>query len=153
MGCDEIRTLELDNDQDNIEGNTHKNLCSKILSGLLQIDSNFHDTIIKNQEELDDKLRYYIPTKIKKDNSDSLSHNLGDLILTKSHQIDFTKNYLIAINGVNEVLRVEEDNGNYLIFHDKKPGYKNKYMALVVERLPINPGFNFATPKKPFLDA
>ena len=153
MGCDEIRTLELDNDQDNIEGNTHKNLCSKILSGLLQIDSNFHDTIIKNQEELDDKLRYYIPTKIKKDNSDSLSHNLGDLILTKSHQIDFTKNYLIAINGVNEVLRVEEDNWNYLIFHDKKPGYKNKYMALVVERLPINPGFNFATPKKPFLDA
>ncbi len=153
MGCDEIRTFESENEQDNNEANIHKNLCSKILSGLLLSDSNFHDTIIKNQEDLDDKLRSYIPTKIKKDNSDSLSHNLGDLILTKAHQIDFTKNYLIAINGVNRVLRVEEDNGNYLIFHDKQPGYKNKYIALVVERLPINPGFNFASPKQRFLDA
>ena len=152
MGCDEVRTLELENDKENDEPTRQKNLCVKMFTGLLQSDSNFTDTLIKNQEELDDKLRYFIPTKIKKENSDQLCHNLGDLILTKSHEIDFNEYYLIALNGVNRVLRVEEENGNYLIIHDEQPGYKNKYIALVVKKLGLNPEFFYSTKKKGFLD-
>ena len=154
MGCDEVRTLENDpeDEQESNKLGRPKNLCVKIFTGLLQSDANFTDTLITNQNELDDKLRYYIPTKIKKENSDQLSHNLGDLILTKSHDINFSKYYLIAINGVNQVLRVEEENGNYLIVHDDQPGYKNKYIALVVEKLGPNPSFFYASSKKGFLD-
>ena len=152
MGCDEVNTLEPENEQDNNEPVSSKNLCVKMLTGLLQSDCNFTDTLIMNQDELDDKLRLYIPTKIKKENSDTLIHNLGDRILTKADNIDFNKYYLIAINGVNRVLRVEEENGNYLIVHDNQPGYKNKYIALVVEKLGSNPEFFYASPKKGFLD-
>ena len=49
-------------------------------------------------------------------------------------------------------MRVEEENGNYLIVHDNQPGYKNKYIALVVIKIGDSPNFFYESPKKPFLD-
>ncbi len=152
MGCDEVRTLELDEKEDpqNDQFGSKKNVCLKKYTGQLdlQSDNNFKDSIISNMEELEDKLRQYIPTKIKKDDSDVPTFNVGDDILTKSVAIDFSKCYLLAIHGVNQVLRVEEENGNYLIYHDNQPASKNKYFALIVKQIGINPNIFYATPKQ-----
>ena len=152
MGCDEIKTLEIENDPENIQSPKKKNLCVKMLTGLLQKDTNFSDCLIKNQEELEENLRSLIPTKIIKDDSNIPTFNTKDDILTKSANINFDENYLIAINGVNRVLRVEEENGNYLIVHDNQSGYKNKYIALVVIKIGESPSIFYESPKKPFLD-
>ena len=151
MGCDEVRTLEIEDDPEN-NSPKKKNLCVKMLTGFLQKDINFTDSLITNQEELEDNLRSFIPTKIIKDDSNIPTFNTKDDILTKSANINFNKNYVIAINGVNRVLRVEEDNGNYLIIHDNQPGYKNKYIALVVIKIGDSPNFFYESQKKPFLD-
>ena len=153
MGCDEIRTLDPDFDQEN-DGDYAKSqsICSKIYSGSLQIDIVFEDTLIKSQDELDDKLRCYIPTKIKKPDSDDLAFNTKDDILTKSANINFNNNYIIALNGINKVVRVEEMEGNYVIYHDNKSGYRNRYVALVVRKIGPNPKFILATPKRDYLN-
>ena len=151
MGCEEVRTLEIEDDPEN-NSPKKKNLCVKMLTGFLQKDINFTDSLITNQEELEDNLRSFIPTKIIKDDSNIPSFNTKDDILTKSANINFNENYVIAINGVNRVLRVEEENGNYLIIHDNQPGYKNKYIALVVIKIGDSPTFFYESPKKPFLD-
>ena len=148
MGCDEVKTLELDTDnKENDQTPKKRNLCIKMFTGVLQENINFSDTLIKNHEELDEKLRSFIPTKIIKPDSDIPTFNTRDDILTKSANINFQENYLIAINGVNRVLRVEEENGNYLIFHDEQPGDKHKYIALVVSQLGYNPEIFYASPK------
>ena len=153
MGCDEVRTLEQDEDPENNGDNSKpQSLCSQVLYGRLQIDIVFEDTLIKNQDELDDKLRCYIPTKIKKPDSDDLTFNTKDDLLTKSAKIDFNNYYVIALNGINKVVRVEEIEGNYIIYHDNKSGYRNRYAALVVRKIGVNPQFKLASPKKPFLN-
>ena len=151
MGCDEVRTLEIEDDPEN-KFSKKKNLCVKMLTGFLQKDINFTDSLITNQEELEDNLRSFIPTKIIKDDSNIPTFNTKDDILTKSANINFNENFVIAINGVNRVFRVEEENGNYLIVHDNQPGYKNKYIALVVIKIGDSPNFFYESPKKPFLD-
>ena len=153
MGCDEIRTLEIDEEKENNQSPKKKNLCVKMLTGFLQKDTNFTDSLITNQEELEENLRSFIPTKIIKDDSNIPTFNTKDDILTKSAIINFNDYYLIAINGVNRVLRVEEENGNYLIVHDNQAGYKNKYIALIVVKIGESPNFFYESPKKPFLDA
>ena len=153
MGCDEIRTLEIDEEKENNQSSKKKNLCVKMLTGFLQKDTNFTDSLITNQEELEENLRSFIPTKIIKDDSNIPTFNTKDDILTKSAIINFNDYYLIAINGVNRVLRVEEENGNYLIIHDNQAGYKNKYIALIVVKIGESPNFFYESPKKPFLDA
>ena len=152
MGCDEIKTEEYYDQMENSNNNFQKkpNLCLKMYSGVLQSDINFTDTLIRNQNELEDKLRSFIPTKIIKDDSEVPTFNTKDDILTNSAKINFAQHYLIAINGVNRVLRVEEENGNYLIYHDNQPGSKDKYLALVVTQIGVDPQFFYATPKKPF---
>ena len=153
MGCDEIRTIEMDEEQEKspIPIKT-KNLCIKMYTGVLQENMNFTDSLIKNHEELEEKLRSFIPTKIIKDDSNIPKFNTKDEILTKCANIDFNDYFLIAINGVNRVTRVEEENGNYLIFNDNQPGYKNKYIALVVTKIGEKPDFFFDNPKQAFLD-
>ena len=150
MGCDEVRTMEAESDESS-ENDGHQSLLKKIYTGFLQKDVEFEDCIIKNQEELDDKLRSCIPTKIKKEDTNTLGFNTKDDILTKSAKLDFQKNYLIALNGINKVIKVEENNGNYVIHHDNKPGYKYRYIALVVSRIGFDPKFILDSPKKPFL--
>ena len=154
MGCDQINTLEIEDKEplpktDISSGK--KNLCIKMYSGHLQSDNNFEDSVIKSLEELEDKLRSFIPTKIRKDGSDIPTFNTKDDILTKSVKINFNDYYLIAINGVNRVLKVEEENGNYLIYHDNQPGEKDKYVALVVSQIGSDPEIFYDTPKKNYL--
>ena len=139
MGCDQIKTEE------DFENNN--NLCIKTYTGDLLPDINFVDSIIRDYEELEEKLRRYIPTKIKKGNSNILTFNTKDDILTKSANINFSENYLIVLRGVNKVLKVEEIKGNYLIYHDNKAGHKNKYIALVVAKIGSEPNIYYDKPK------
>ena len=149
MGCDGINTLEY-YEKENNEISTKKNLCKKIYTGELQPDINFIDSIIKNNEDLEEKLRAFIPTKIKKDGSDIPTFNTKDDILTKSVNFDFNENYLIALRGVNRVLKVEEIEGNYLIYHDNQAGHKNKYISLVVAKIGSEPNIYYDKPKPTF---
>ena len=118
-----------------------------MIEGVLLEEHDFQDCIIKNQEDLEDKLRSYIPTKITDKETNKQILNVKDDILTKSALIDFSKFYLIAINGVNRVLRVDEENGNYLIVHDHQPAKKNKYIALIVTQIGENPSFFYDSNK------
>ena len=137
-----------DNDNSNPPSQTN-NLLIRQYTGLLSEDNDFSDTIIKSSEELNDKLRSFIPSKIKKDNN--YAYNIYDDILTKSEKVNFQDEYIIALNGIHKVLRVEEINGKYLIFHDNQPKEKNSYVAIVVKRISgYNPQFSLANPKRPF---
>ena len=79
MGCDEIKTVEeFEENPENNQFPRPKNLCVKMFTGVLQKDINFTDSLIKNHEELDEKLRSFIPTKILKDNSDTPTFNTRD---------------------------------------------------------------------------
>ena len=51
----------------------------------------FTDTIIKSDNELEDKLRSFISIKVKKENSEELTYNTEDEILTKSIKVDFKR--------------------------------------------------------------
>ena len=150
MGCEQIVTFDSIEDNENSNSpSQNNNLLIRQYAGLLSEDNNFSDTIIKSNDELNEKLRSFIPSKIKKDNN--LTYNIYDDILTKSEKVDFQEEYIIAINGVNKVIRVEEMNGKYLIFHDNQPKEKNSYVAIVVKKIPGNkPEFTFASPKRPF---
>ena len=151
MGCEQIVTFDSIEDNENSNSpSQNNNLLIRQYAGLLSEDNNFSDTIIKSNDELNEKLRSFIPSKIKKDNN--LTYNIYDDILTKSEKVDFQEEYIIAINGVNKVIRVDEMNGKYLIFHDNQPKEKNSYLAMVVKRISgFNPGIIYASPKRPFL--
>ena len=150
MGCEQIVTFDSIEDNENSNSpSQNNNLLIRQYAGLLSEDNNFSDTIIKSNDELNEKLRSFIPSKIKKDNN--LTYNIYDDILTKSEKVDFQEEYIIAINGVNKVIRVDEMNGKYLIFHDNQPKEKNSYVAIVVKKISGNkPEFIFASPKRPF---
>ena len=152
MGCEQILTSDdLENFEKNLPETRTENLLLRTYTGLLTRDKPFTDTLIKSSEELNQKLRDYIPSRIEID-KDKYDLNYDDDILTKTAKINFDEEYIIAINGVNNVLRVEESNGNYLIYHDNQPKEKNVYTALVVKRINgINPKFIFASPKRPFI--
>ena len=150
MGCEQIVTFDSIEDNENSNSPTqNNNLLIRQYTGLLSQDNTFSDTIIKSNDELNDNLRSFIPSKIKKDNN--YTYNIYDDILTKSEKVNFQDEYIIAINGIHKVLRVEELNGKYLIFHDNQPKEKNSYVAIVVKRISgFNPEFTLASPKRPF---
>ena len=150
MGCEQIVTFDSIEDNENSNSPAqNNNLLIRQYTGLLSQDNTFSDTIIKSNDELNDNLRSFIPSKIKKDNN--YTYNIYDDILTKSEKVNFQDEYIIAINGIHKVLRVEEINGKYLIFHDNQPKEKNSYVAIVVKRISgFNPEFTLASPKRPF---
>ena len=150
MGCEQIVTFDSIEDNENSNSPAqNNNLLIRQYTGLLSQDNTFSDTIIKSNDELNDNLRSFIPSKIKKDNN--YTYNIYDDILTKSEKVNFQDEYIIAINGIHKVLRVEELNGKYLIFHDNQPKEKNSYVAIVVKRISgFNPEFTLASPKRPF---
>ena len=150
MGCEQIVTFDSIEDNENSNSpSQNNNLLIRQYTGLLSQDNTFSDTIIKSNDELNDNLRSFIPSKIKKDNN--YTYNIYDDILTKSEKVNFHDEYIIAINGIHKVLRVEELNGKYLIFHDNQPKEKNSYVAIVVKRISgFNPEFTLASPKRPF---
>ena len=112
MGCSgDITNLD---DDDESQGK----LMIRRYTGILFPNSNFVDTLIKSEDELNLKLRKYIPSRIKEENSDELIYNIKDDILTQSVKVDFENQYIIAINGINYVFRVEEEKNNYVVYHD-----------------------------------
>ena len=113
MGCSGD-IINLDDDE------SQGKLMIRRYTGILFPNSNFVDTLIKSEDELNLKLRKYIPSRIKEENSDELIYNIKDDILTKSVKVDFENQYIIAINGINYVFRVEEENNNYVVYHDNK---------------------------------
>ena len=155
MGCEQILTFEetepFNRGSPETQPTKPTNLLLRAYKGILSPDSNFTDTLIKSEAELIAKLRDYIPSQIEIGN-DKYDYNCDDDILTRTAKINFNEEYIIAINGVNKVLRVEENDGKYMIYHDNQPKEKNSYIALVVKRIDgFNPKFIFASPKRPFL--
>ena len=146
MGCAGIEANDLD------DNDYTKNLVIRICKGQLIQNSIFTDTLIKSEKELDDKLRSFIPLKIKKENSEELTYNTKDDILTKSIKVDFEKQYIIALNGINNIYNIKEANNNYIIYHDNQPSIKEKYIAIVVQKLEGEPRIILSSPKRPFLN-
>ena len=145
MGCSGLETDLEDNDDE-------KNLLIKIYKGELTKNSLFTDTIIKSDNELEDKLRSFIALKVKKENSEELTYNINDEIWTKSNKFDFKRQYIIALNGINNINNVQKsDDNNYIIYHDNQPSASDEYIAIVVKKIRGKPSFILASPKKPFL--
>ena len=146
MGCAGKEPNVLDDNEET------KVLIYKICKGELIKNSIFTDTLIKSEKELDDKLRSFIPLKIKKENSEELTYNTKDDILTKSIKVDFEKQYITALNGINKIYNIKQANNNYIIYHDNQPSIKEKYIAIVVQKLEGEPRIILASPKRPFLN-
>ena len=89
------------------DNDDEKNLLIKKYKGELTKNSMFTDTIIKSDNELEDKLRSFIALKVKKENSEELTYNTEDEILTKSIKVDFKRQYIIALNGINDIYEVQ----------------------------------------------
>ena len=142
MGCSGD-IINLDDDE------SQGKLMIERYTGILSPNSNFVDTLIKSKEELNLKLRRYIPLRIKEENSDELIYNIKDDILTKSVKVDFENQYIIAINGINYVFRVEEENNNYVVYHDNKKREKEFYIAIVVKKIEGESRIILSPPKMP----
>ena len=127
-----------------IKINSNKpNLSENILYGYLE--GNFRDCLITNDKELEEKLINFIPTKIPNDNNpNELVHNVLDDIITQSVEFNFDKNNIIALRGINKILKVEECNGNYLVFQNERKEISSKYIAIIVKKLNGNPQIKFA---------
>ena len=133
------------------DNDDEKNLLIKKYKGELTKNSMFTDTIIKSDNELEDKLRSYIALKVKKENSEELMYNTEDEILTKSIKVDFKRQYIIALNGINDIDKVKKSDNNYIIYHDNQPSTSDEYIAIVVKKIKGEPSFILASPKKPCL--
>ena len=157
MGCQSSNTSENDVKQANenkINNNEKENELDKnqidediligMYSGLLIRGLNFKNCLIKSQDEYITNLRMFIPTKIPKKQKNSSGFNLDDKILTNSLDINFNKNYIIALTGFNNIENVENNNGNYLIYHDGKLNNEDRYLALIVKKLDGNPEILFS---------
>jgi hypothetical protein len=109
--------------------------------GILKKNSQFNACLITNYYELEEKLIEFIPTRIKFNNKDEF--NINDNIITNSLNFNFDENFLIAVNGVNDILKVEEKGGNYLIFHDNIAVNPEKYICVVVKQIIGTPQISF----------
>ena len=130
-------------DEENIEQKEQSILIASF-SGFLIKGLNFQNCLIKSQDELVSKLRMFIPAKIKKKNKKSLVYNLEDKILSNSININFNKNYIIALSGFKNIKDVKIENRHYIIYHDGPNINEEKYIALVVKKLEGNPEFLFS---------
>ena len=141
MGCSGLNSKVFEDNDD------EKNLLIKKYKGELTKNSMFTDTIIKSDNELEDKLRSFIALKVKKENSEELIYNTEDEILTKSIKVDFKRQYIIALNGINNVYKVQKSDNNYLIYHDNQPSSSDEYIAIVVKKIKGEPSIILASPK------
>ena len=124
-----------------------ENILIGIYSGSLIRGLNFQNSIIKSQDELITNLRMFIPTKIQKklkNQKKIYGFNLDDKILINSININFNKNYIIALTGFNNIEDVKNNNGNYLIFHNGVINNEERYIAAVVKRIEGNPQIQFS---------
>ena len=173
MGCDEVREIQGNNRNlkqpsaqisasDNNNNNKNDDILNdmidpnnlrdeddltyNILKGKLNDDPGFEDCVIRNENELEKNIREYIPTRIINDKGKE-EVNIKDDIITNSLQIDFKTCYIIALNGIRNVSKVTNDNGDYCIHHDGVKGKKDEYTAIVVQKLGGNPRLKWNPPK------
>ena len=146
MGCSGLDTKDFEDNDD------EKNLLIKKYKGELTKNSMFTDTIIKSDNELEDKLRSFIALKVKKENSEELIYNTEDEILTKSIKVDFKRQYIIALNGINDIDKVQNSDNNYIIYHDNQPSSSDEYIAIIVKKIKGQPSFILASLIKPFFN-
>ena len=136
MGCEESRTIE-----------ERPLTIEKKMTGLLEKDLHFQDCLIQSENDLENKIRMFIPTKKPDENNpEQLVPNIQDDIVTSSLNVDFNKNYVIAMSAIN-ITNVSEVKGCYLVYHDNQAKSSGTYCAVVVEKLPGNPVIKLASPK------
>ena len=148
MGCDESRTIDdVQTPQQVQEATTRPLTIEKKMTGLLEKDLHFQDCLIQSENDLENKIRMFIPTKKPDENNpEQLVPNIQDDIVTSSIKVDFNKNYVIAMSAIN-ITNVSEVKGCYLVYHDNQAKSSGTYCAVVVEKLPGNPEIKLASPK------
>ena len=148
MGCEESRTIEDVQTPQQVQVATIRPLTiEKKMTGLLQKDLHFQDCLIQSENDLENKIRMFIPTKKPDENNpEQLVPNIQDDIVTSSLEVDFNKNYVIAMSAIN-ITNVSEVKGCYLVYHDNQAKSSGTYCAVVVEKLPGNPEIKLASPK------
>ena len=148
MGCDESRTIDdVQTPQQVQEATTRPLTIEKKMTGLLEKDLHFQDCLIQSENDLENKIRMFIPTKKPDENNpEQLVPNIQDDIVTNSIQVDFDKCCVIAMSAIN-ITNVSEVEGCYLVYHDNQAKSSGTYCAVVVERLPGNPEIKLASPK------
>ena len=148
MGCEESRTIEDVQTPQQVQVATIRPLTiEKKMTGLLQKDLHFQDCLIQSENDLENKIRMFIPTKKPDENNpEQFVPNIQDDIVTSSLEVDFNKNYVIAMSAIN-ITNVSEVKGCYLVYHDNQAKSSGTYCAVVVEKLPGNPEIKLASPK------
>ena len=148
MGCEESRTIEDVQTPQQVQVATTRPLTiEKKMTGLLEKDLHFQDCLIQSENDLENKIRMFIPTKKPDENNpEQLMPNIQDDIVTSSLKVDFDKNYVIAMSAIN-ITNVSEVKGCYLVYHDNQAKSSGTYCAVVVEKLPGNPEIKLASPK------
>ena len=148
MGCEESRTIEDVQTPQQVQVATIRPLTiEKKMTGLLEKDLHFQDCLIQSENDLENKIRMFIPTKKPDENNpEQLVPNIQDDIVTSSLKVDFDKNYVIAMSAIN-ITNVSEVKGCYLVYHDNQAKSSGTYCAVVVEKLPGNPEIKLASPK------
>ena len=148
MGCDESRTIDdVQTPQQVQEATTRPLTIEKKMTGLLEKDLHFQDCLIQSENDLENKIRMFIPTKKPDENNpEQLVPNIQDDIVTSSLKVDFNKNYVIAMSAIN-ITNVSEVKGCYLVYHDNQAKSSGTYCAAVVEKLPGNPEIKLASSK------
>ena len=148
MGCEESRTIDdVQTPQQVQEATTRPLTIEKKMTGLLEKDLHFQDCLIQSENDLENKIRMFIPTKKPDENNpEQLVPNIQDDIVTSSLKVNFDKNYVIAMSAIN-ITNVSEVKGCYLVYHDNQAKSSGTYCAVVVEKLPGNPEIKLASPK------
>ena len=148
MGCEESRTIDDVQTPQQVQVATTRPLTiEKKMTGLLEKDLHFQDCLIQSENDLENKIRMFIPTKKPDENNpEQLVPNIQDDIVTSSLKVDFDKNYVIAMSAIN-ITNVSEVKGCYLVYHDNQAKSSGTYCAVVVEKLPGNPEIKLASPK------
>ena len=148
MGCEESRTIEDVQTPQQVQVATIRPLTiEKKMTGLLEKDLHFQDCLIQSENDLENKIRMFIPTKKPDENNpEQFVPNIQDDIVTSSLEVDFNKNYVIAMSAIN-ITNVSEVKGCYLVYHDNQAKSSGTYCAVVVEKLPGNPEIKLASPK------
>ena len=148
MGCEESRTIDDVQTPQQVQVATTRPLTiEKKMTGLLEKDLHFQDCLIQSENDLENKIRMFIPTKKPDENNpEQLVPNIQDDIVTSSLKVDFNKKYVIAMSAIN-ITNVSEVKGCYLVYHDNQAKSSGTYCAVVVEKLPGNPEIKLASPK------
>ena len=148
MGCEESRTIEDVQTPQQVQVATTRPLTiEKKMTGLLEKNLHFQDCLIQSENDLENKIRMFIPTKKPDENNpEQLVPNIQDDIVTSSLEVNFDKNYVIAMSAIN-ITNVSEVKGCYLVYHDNQAKSSGTYCAVVVEKLPGNPEIKLASPK------